>query len=53
MLSSAALSDWLATQVLRQIGALQQATSDLRKLDGFVRSSKPPAAEVTELQVRL
>ena len=37
--------------MLRQIGGLQQATADLRKLDGFVRSTKPPPAEVTVLQV--
>ena len=33
------------------MGALQVATSELRKMDVCVRSTRPPAAEVTVLQV--
>jgi len=40
-------------QVMRQISALHTATSNLRKLENFARAAKPPAAEVTALQVRL
>ena len=42
----------LRAQVMRQINALQQASAELRKLESFVRSSRPPALEVAELQVR-
>lgn len=40
-------------QVMQQISALHTATSNLRKLENFARAAKPPAAEVTALQVML
>lgn len=40
-------------QVLSRISALHQASAGLRNLEGFVQHSKPPAAQVIELQVRI